>query len=639
MSESGKRTARRAILGAETVRTKAEPWVGTEVSGFEMDPLRGLTRLPRRKEEAALWVSSRFDILARTRDLDGQAHGLLLAWRDCDGLRHQLVVPRAMIANDASDLRAALASGDLRLATGMGARQALLEFLSHQSPQDKARTVARTGWHFGHQGGAAFVLPEETFGEVAGERVLLDLPEKPSTIYRALGTLEDWRREVAARCLGNTRLVLAMSLAFAGALLTPLDEEGGAMQFRGNSRLGKTSALRVAASVWGASSAGSDSFMRSWRTTSNAIEGIALQHSDGILPIDEMGEVNPRDIGAIVYMLANGVGKARAQRTGTTRAAASWRVLVLSTSEHALPDILGLAGETIRAGQEVRFIDIPADAGKNLGLFDTLHSDKEIGAGTPGEFAEGLRLATSAHHGTAGPAFLQWLVPKLQKDRGWAAETLGPRVKEFLADNLEDGASGQVRSVARRFALAAVAGELATEAGITGWPLGTATEAAGQCFAIWCTARGSVEARESLSAVEQVQACIAQHGQARFEVWKDRVRPDHLEDGESVEGADAPPEARAVPHRLGWRRWIHGTTADGGGRWVYYFLPQGWREATQGLDPISAAKVLAAQGFLQPGTSHPSKTVKIPGYPNGCKVYVVSGAIMGGAEAQEAKAG
>ena len=43
---------------------------------------------------------------------------------------------------------------------------------------------------------------------------------------------------------------------------------------------------------------------------------------------------------------------------------------------------------------------------------------------------------------------------------------------------------GQVRSVARRFALIAVGGELATMAGITGWDPNEATDAA-ECVSAW----------------------------------------------------------------------------------------------------------------------------------------------------------
>ena len=620
---SGRENARRAILGA----TATGPWRGTEVSGFEMKP-DGLRKLPANDKTLPLFICGYFEVLARTRDADGEAHGLLLSWQDADGVAHEWIMPRAMLAGEAAELRARLASGGLTLATSQGARASLLDFLTFQKPKDRVRTVPRVGWFFGRDGGAAFVLPGQVFGSVANERVILDLPERPPAIYRSTGTLKDWRAAVAARCAGNARLVLAMSLAFAGPLLTPMGEEGGGLQLRGNSRLGKSTALKVAASVWGPPE-GPDSFKRSWRATGNGIEGLAAQHNDGLLPLDELGEIDPREAGATAYMLGNGTGKARAHRTGTTRPVATWRLLFLSTGEESLADILARAGHTIRAGQEVRFIDLPADAGRGFGIFDTIHTEAPIGAASPGEFAEQLAAAAMTHHGTAGPTFLAWLTERVAKDPAWAARDLGARVRFFLDDNLPDGASGQVRTVCRRFALIAVAGELAIEAGITGWQPGAASEAAASCFAAWCDARGSMEAREDLSAVEQVRACLAQHGQARFEHWKDRTQHEAETPSEPA-ASDAPPEARAVPNRMGFRRWERDAMAEGGGRWTFYFFAAGWKEATRGLDPAEAAKVLVARGYLKPGKNHPSRTVKVPGFAGGVKVYQVCGSILGG---------
>lgn len=71
---------------------------------------------------------------------------------------------------------------------------------------------------------------------------------------------------------------------------------------------------------------------------------------------------------------------------------------------------------------------------------------------------------------------------------------------------LPEGASGQVRRVARQFALIAYAGELATKHGITGWKEGDATAAAKECFDLWVDdfggADGKREHRQVLEAVE-----------------------------------------------------------------------------------------------------------------------------------------
>lgn len=625
----GRRAARAAIMEAEPERLPAAPnggaWRGTEVPGFVMQT-EGLFRLPRDEKKLPFQVSGRFEVLARTRDTEGEAHGLLLHWRDPDGVEHEWVMPRAMLVGEGAELRARLASGGLLLSSYPQARSALVDFLTYQQPTERVRTVPRVGWYFGREGGAVFILPSEVFGAVPGERVVLDLPERPPAVYRRVGKLKDWRATVAARCAGNARLVLAVSLAFAGSLLTPLGEEGGGLQLRGGSRLGKSTALKAAASVWGAPD-GPDAFKRSWRATGNGIEGLASQHNDGLLPLDELGEIDPREAGTTAYMLGNGTGKARAHRTGTTRPVATWRLLFLSTGEETLADILQRAGHTIRAGQEVRFIDLPADAGKGLGIFDTIHTDKEIGAATPAEYAEALTGAAMAQHGTAGPAFLAWLTARLAKDPAWPGRDLLPRIRDFIDDAMPSGASGQVRTVCRRFALVALAGELASEAGVTGWQAGMATEAVRQCFEAWCAARGSVEAREDLSAIDQVRACLALHGNSRFELLKDRPASDADQTG--MGATDPPPEGRIVMNRLGFKKWERDAALPDGGRFWFLFFASGWREATAGLDPIEAARVLESRGFLRAGPNHLSRSVKAPGFPDGVRVYWVSAGILG----------
>ena len=84
------------------------------------------------------------------------------------------------------------------------------------------------------------------------------------------------------------------------------------------------------------------------------------------LILDEIKQIDPKDAGQAAYLLANGQGKVRAARDGTPRAATEWRVLLLSAGELGLADIATQHGGKMHAGQEVRLIDIPADAGAGL---------------------------------------------------------------------------------------------------------------------------------------------------------------------------------------------------------------------------------------------------------------------------------
>jgi putative DNA primase/helicase len=633
----GRRAARAALVNPKPIATAtrhAVP-VHTEIPGFTM-ARDGLFRQVqgRGAEPAEVFISAPFDCLAEGRDAEGNGWALLLRWQDRDGRDHHWLAPRAMMNGEGNELRARLAGEGLSMSPHPAARAALLEFLARQHPTARVRITPRTGWHEGQAGGAAFVLPHTVIGQLpAGERVMLDATDVASP-YRSRGSLEEWRRGIAAKAVGNRLLLLSLSIAFAPSLLAPLGVAGGGVHLVGQAQRGKSTALRCAAGVWGAPD-GALPFVRTWRATANGLEGLAAQSNDGLLPLDEIGEAEPREVGPCAYLLGNGSAKARAGRDGRARPGVTWRLLFLSTGEKSLSTIMAEARAQAAAGQEVRLVDLSADAGRGMGLFENTH-----GAANPGAFAEGLTASMQGQHGTAGPAFLEWLVPKVSGNPAWARETLAPRILDFLGAYLPPGADGQVRSVCRRFALIALGGELATEAGVTGWPEGTAWEAAGACFQAWLAGRGSAGAREDIEALARVRSAIAMHSQARMEVWKDReAQPGEV----STSEASPPHEARSVGQRLGWRRWVPNAESAGGGVWRFYFSTAGWREITSGLDPTMAAKALASHGFLKPsppkrdGTPVWSHTAKPPGFPRGVATYIVDGSIMAETEDGEAE--
>ena len=63
--------------------------------------------------------------------------------------------------------------------------------------------------------------------------------------------------------------------------------------------------------------------------------------------------------------------------------------------------------------------------------------------------------------------------------------------------------------MAQRFGLVAVAGELATHYGVTGWSEGEATQAASLCFAAWLDSFGGTGNREDRALLAQVRREVA----------------------------------------------------------------------------------------------------------------------------------
>lgn len=270
----------------------AVPRVKT-LNGYAMTE-GGLIWRPDDPEKPIVRMSGPFEVLAETRNDHGEAWGVLLAWTDNDGRGHQWPMPRNLLAGDGSAVRERMLDHGLYVSPSNQGRQLLTSYLMAVQTDARARCVDMTGWH-----GSAYVTPDLVYGDTGGERVILQ--GGGGIAFEFCGSLEGWKTEVAALALGNSRLALALSAAFAGPLLHLAGEDSFGFHFSGGSSSGKTTALRVSASAWGIP-------INTWRTTDNAAEGLARAANDGLLLLDELSQVDGRAADAMAYMLGNGQG-------------------------------------------------------------------------------------------------------------------------------------------------------------------------------------------------------------------------------------------------------------------------------------------------------------------------------------------
>jgi uncharacterized protein (DUF927 family) len=521
-----------------------------------------------------------FDVIAETRDVEGTSWGVLLSWRDHDGREHRHPIPRASLAGDGAEARRLLLDGGLYVAPDRACRERLTAFLLSVRSDERVTATSRIGWH-----GSTFVLPGGSVGAHGNEELLLQGGSAVENSFRCRGTLKEWQDDVAGYARGNSRLLLALSTAFAASLLRPCDAESGGIHLNGASSTGKTTALAVAGSVWGGGQSGG--YVRSWRATANGLETVALGHCDALLCLDELAQIAPREAGEAAYLLANGAAKSRSTRDGSARRAARWRVLFLSSGEIGLADKVAEDGRGTRlaAGQQVRIVDLAADAGAGFGLFEELHGFPSAEA-----FARHLRQASSVQYGTACRAFLQSIASEVDAVRSAANAS----VSSFVAAHVPANADGQVERVARRFGLIAAAGEIAVTAQVLPWSPGEAMRAAARCFHDWLGARGGVGPAEIRDGVERVRSFLLSNGQARFLPAWDRN----------------PEEQFVIRDLAGFRR----RTDDG---WDYYVTSAAWaQEICRGFNPSSIARALAESGMLVLPTTgpHRSVSVKVPGH-------------------------
>jgi uncharacterized protein (DUF927 family) len=531
------------------------------------------------------WLCAPLHVKAMTRDAKSGEWGRLLQWADADGITHTWAMPLELLQGDGSDVRRTLARQGLNIAPNKAARDLLASYLQVWPVQARARCVDKLGWHVD-----SYVLPSGCIGQI-DELIVFQNAHALEPQLSTSGEAETWRETVAALAAGNSRLVFAISTAFAGPLAELAGEDSGGFHLRGKSSSGKSTALRVAASVWG----NPDHYPRLWRATANGLEGLAALHNDGLLILDELSQIDPREAGEAAYMLANGQGKARATRTGTAKPSSRWRLLFLSAGEESLTSLMARAGKKANAGQEIRLADIEADAGAGFGIFEVLHNHQK-----PAALALALKDTANKCYGAVGSTWLQHLV----KDRPKLGELVADGLRQFVDENVPAEASGQVIRVARRFGLVAAAGELATHYGLTGWPEGEAGNAAAKCFQAWFDAFGRAGNREDKNILEQVRAFIEAHGASRFEDV-------------------AVTEDRPIHNRAGFVK----VTADGTRE--YWLLPQAFKlEVCKGFDLKTAVEALANAGWLQKAGDRDTQKPRIPAMGGPSRVYVLLAAKM-----------
>lgn len=543
----------------------------------------GNTKPPR-------WLCAPLAVMARTRADDANAWGLLLEFNDPDGNPKTWAMPSALLSGEGAEWAGRLRDMGLRMAPGTAARNLVGQYIDTRNPRERVTCTDRVGWHSG-----VYVLPSGSIGQAEGRRYVFQSEAGMEDTFRRAGELAQWREQVAGRAAGNSRLVFAVCCAFAGPMLRPAGLESGGFHLRGTSSMGKTTALKLGASVWGR-----PSYMQRWRTTDNALEATAVQHCDGLLILDEFGQLDPRVAGECAYMLANDQEKGRATRGGLARKRRTWRLLFLSSGEVSLADHMAEAGKRTQAGMEVRMVDVPLDAGAGMGGLEELH-----GHDGPAALAEAVTAAAARYYGTAGRAWLEWACEH-HAELPAQLQALTDRQRAAI---VPEAASEQVRRVGARFALVAAAGELATAAGITGWQAGHASWAARQCFNAWLAARGHMDNGEEAAMLRQVRAWLEKNGDALF-VWMHRALDDHKPATALRAGFKRLVDADGKPLKVDAATdYVEKRTAadwmEGDVKLVEFLvLPEAFkREACKGLEPAAVAKLLRDRGHLvhEPG--------------------------------------
>lgn len=462
-----------------------------------------------------------------------------------------------------------------------------------------------TGW----ANARVYVLPDAIFGEPeAGHRVFFTGRLKEHR-YRTSGTLQEWQEAIGRKCVGNSRLITAVSAGLTGPIMSDANEESGGIHFFNLSSHGKSSTAYAGGSVLGGGH--KKGFLRSWRATANGLEVTLAAHNDATLFLDEIGEALPSEVAKTVYMIGNGVGKERAGYADHTIGSApvqTWRSMVISTGELALDTLARNAGIELPGGAAVRMLSIPADAVPDS-VFETHH-------GVSGkDFADGLREAARRYYGTP---FRAWLTSLTLLGEDSRRDLIHTYRNDFLRAARLESCCAEVGRAASRMATIAAAGEMGIMFDILPWQPGDAIEGVIRCFDAWRSARGGDVAHDRIRMVEQVRGFLERYGISRFEGTTESVPDGSGRVGISA-GSSGP-----VYDRAGWRRPTKSGTE-------FLIQPAYFSEQVcRGFDATAVAKELLSRGYLRRGDGRHLKTsTTIPGVGK-VVAYCVLGSILNG---------
>ena len=533
------------------------------------------------------FISSPVLVVAKTRDNSSNNWGVLLKWNDDNGKEHTQALSMELFQTDGADLRKALSYQGVMIAPDQRARNLFQCYLMSYQTDEYALCVDRVGWH-----DDVFVLPHEQIGKSNGDLIVYQANNALDNRYQSEGTLEQWRSNVAQLAKNHSLLAFSLCTAFAGQLLDPLNQQGGGFHIKGGSSKGKSTALNLASSVWG----NPKQFYRTWRATGNALEHTAYMHNDSFLVLDEIGDIaNPKELGNIVYMLANGIGKGRMTKQITAKPMHQWNVIFLSSGEKSLKDIMNEQGQKTKLGQEIRLADIDIDQSE-CGIFDCI----DFAEDAPKQAIE-LSKRMADCYGVAGIAWLEYLTSNKSKRMDEARELLD-QYRQVLTVNQSQG---HIVRVANYFALVATAGELATKANITGWKTGTAFNAVQKVFNQWLGSFEQVGDYENREIVAHVKAFFEANESSRFEA----ITPD-------------PDNIERINNRVGYWKIENGEK-------IFYVFPEQFKnEICKGYDSRKAARALLAYNLLEHDADKNQKTVRLPSKKNPVKVYAVKEAIF-----------
>lgn len=540
-------------------------------------------------------ICSPLAITALTHDDSKNQGGLLIQWVDIYNRLRQGVFPRHLIIDDFKKIGTILSKNIMPyLPMTSKARLLFMDMLQLSTPEKSILYTEKTGWNDG-----SFVFPDYTIGD---KEIVFQSTSPHHKPPKITGTLEDWQNKIGKYCEGNPVLVLGACAAFAAPLNGLLGGNGFTIHLIGQSSTGKTLSVGTQSSIFGQPKG-------SWRATDNGKESEFEAKNHIGASLDELGQSNPKDAHHMAYMLGNGQGKLRANQDGTQKEVKTFNLIAFSTGELSLDDMLAMAGKSLTGGMSVRFIQGISDVFK-YGCFDNIHKFN-----TGAEFATYLETVTGISgdnytpeaSGVIGIEFIKYLAENIGSDTIKLAK-IKDQITKVANSLIEDNFDSQLERMAKSIATLIVSGQLATQAGLTGWnPKTSAKEIKRWWKECVLQTRVGTGSTENEKAIEHVRDFFQLHHMSHFTEVVEGFKPQHN-----------------VGKHFGY------VIRDGkdrkGNVLRYAVTTAGFKEICKGYSPKTVAKLLNKQNLLITDVKRLQKSESI--YSIQSKYYSISVEIL-----------
>jgi hypothetical protein len=289
-------------------------------------------------------------------------------------------------------------------------------------PQEPSFQVATRVGPFGD----AFVLPDQVVS-VSGKEVYVALDDNLRDYLswgRTGGTLEGWQ-ELQKLAEGNSRLIVALGLAFVGPLRLVTPVEPFCVQVTGAPGKGKSTLAACGSSTWGQRLLGGKPHDLcggdTWDNTVNNLERVLATRDHTFLPLNEAHHIEPKDQVKAVFKICEDQGKGRSNEVSRWE----WFAPVFSTSNMSVVEIGREAKKRLDRALFDRLIDIHMP-GVGFGFFENLH-----GSAAVKDFCVRLKAIYDVNFGIVGRAYVLGILKQVLEDREGLAKWINDRRDYF----------------------------------------------------------------------------------------------------------------------------------------------------------------------------------------------------------------